>query len=110
MRTWKTRVIVCAARVLALCFLGASLFGSGAAWAEENWQKEFAEICSKTQDAMSFTPEELKVLIQRCDALVPQIEKLEESQRKVYLRRLNQCRGLFVYVLESKEKENKEKK
>jgi len=68
----------------------------------EAWQQEFDEICSKTQDAMTLTVEELKVLIQRCDALEPRIQKLDETRRKLYLRRLQQCRGLYAYVLESK--------
>jgi len=36
--------------------------------------------------------------------LKPHIEKLDESQRKVYGRRLQLCSGLLVFVLESKEK------
>jgi hypothetical protein len=73
----------------------------------EAWQKEFSDVCSKTQDAMTFSVAELKGLIQRCDALVPQIEKLDETRKKVYLRQLQQCRGLFNYVLESKTKDSK---
>jgi hypothetical protein len=69
---------------------------------DEGWQKEFDEACSKTTDAMSLSSDELHVLVQRCDALVPRIEKLDETRRKVYLRRLGQCRGLYAYVLESK--------
>jgi len=45
--------------------------------------------------------------VQRCDALEPRIEKLDESRRKVYSRRLKQCRGLYAYVLESKNNEKK---
>jgi len=51
---------------------------------------------------MSFTPDELKSLVGRCDALKPRIEKLEETQRKVYLKRLQMCRDLLAFVLESK--------
>lgn len=73
----------------------------------ESWQKQFDEVCSKTQDAMTLSVEELKSLILKCDALEPQIQKLDETRKKVYLRRLGQCRGLYAYVLESKEKEKK---
>jgi hypothetical protein len=73
----------------------------------ESWQKEFEEVCSKTQDAMTFSVDELKIFIQRCNALQPQIEKLDETRKKVYSRRLQQCRGLFAYVLESKQKDKK---
>ena len=75
--------------------------------ANESWQQEFDAVCGKTQDAMSLTTEQLKSLVQRCDALEPRIEKLDESRRKVYSRRLRQCRGLYAYVLESKNVDSK---
>jgi len=73
----------------------------------EAWQKEFNDICSRTQDAMTFSKEELTSLISRCDALKPEIEKLDETRKKVYLERLRMCRGLYAYVLESKTKDDK---
>lgn len=73
------------------------------AHAQDDWRREFDSICSKTQDADTFSPQELKELISRCDELKPRIEKLEESHRKVALKRLKMCRDLFVYVLQSKE-------
>ncbi len=75
--------------------------------AQETWRKEFDDVCSKTQDAMTFSQEELTVLIRRCDALLPQIEKLDETRKKVYLGRLRMCRGLYAYVLDSKRNEKK---
>ncbi|MGB9205417.1 MAG: hypothetical protein WCB94_15775 [Terriglobales bacterium] len=78
--------------------------------AQENWRKEFDDVCGKTQDAMSFTPEQLTDLIRRCDALRPQIEKtekLDETGKKVYLGRLRMCRGLYAYVLDEKKKDKK---
>ena len=75
--------------------------------AQESWQKEFDDVCSKTQDAMTFSQEELADLIRRCDALQPQIEKLDESRKKVYLGRLRMCRGLYAYVLDAKKNEKK---
>ena len=78
------------------------LASPAAAIAQDDWKKEFEEICSQTQNAMLFTPEELKGLVSRCDALRPRIEKLDETQKKVYLKRLQMCRDLFAYALESK--------
>jgi hypothetical protein len=75
--------------------------------AQESWRQEFDDVCSKTQDAMSFSEAELKDLIRRCDALRPRIEKLDESQKKVYLGRLQKCRGLYAYVLDAKKNEKK---
>ncbi len=77
---------------------------SGVANAEADWKKDFEDICGKTQDAMVYSPEELKALIDRCDKIRPLIEKLDETRRKVYLRRLQMCRDLFAFALESKEK------
>jgi hypothetical protein len=75
---------------------------AAAASAQDDWKKEFEDICSKTQDSMSFTPDELKSLVGRCDALRPRIEKLDETQKKVYLKRLQMCRDLLAFVLESR--------
>jgi len=71
------------------------------------WEKEFDDVCSRTQDAMSHSIEELTVLIRRCDALLPQVEKLDDTRKKIYKERLRMCRGLYAYVLESKESEKK---
>lgn len=69
---------------------------------QEQFVREFDSVCSRTQDAMLLTTDELKDSVQRCDALLPQLQKLDETRRKVYARRLEQCRGLFAYVLETK--------
>jgi hypothetical protein len=79
------------------------LFGSENAYALDDWMKEFDDVCSKTQDALAFTADELKNFLERCDALKPIMEKLDEPQRTVNLRRLKMCRGLYSFVLEQKE-------
>ncbi len=68
-----------------------------------DWQTEFDEVCSKTNDAASLSAAEVKTLIDRCDSLKPVIEKLDESTKKVYLKRLQMCRDMLVFTLESKE-------
>lgn len=78
-------------------------FESGNAYALDDWMKEFDDVCSKTQDALAFTADELKNYLERCDALKPIMEKLDEPQRTVNLRRLKMCRGLYSFVLEQKE-------
>jgi hypothetical protein len=72
--------------------------------AAQDWKKEFEEVCAKTQDAMALPLDELRTLVARCDRLKPQIERLDESQRKVYSRRLQVCRDLYQFVLDSREK------
>lgn len=52
--------------------------------------------------AMESSREELQNLITRCDKLKPQMEKLDEAPRKVYMKRLKMARDLYQYVLDSK--------
>jgi hypothetical protein len=73
---------------------------------QEAFLHEFDDVCSRTQDSMLLSKDELKELVRRCDALVPKLAKLDETRRKVYARRLEQCRGLFAYVLDSKKNSN----
>ncbi len=68
----------------------------------EDWKKEFEDICAKTQDAMALTEDELRLLIERCDRLRSVIEGLDESTRKIYLRRLKMCRDMYIFALEEK--------
>jgi hypothetical protein len=78
-----------------------------AARAREAWQAEFDDICSRSQNAMTFSQQELADLIQRCDVLMTQIEKLDGTRKKLCMGRLRKCRGLYAYVLESKRNEKK---
>ncbi|TAN39538.1 MAG: hypothetical protein EPN25_11135 [Nitrospirae bacterium] len=71
----------------------------------EDWRGEFDDICKKTNDAMSLSKEELRQLVARCDKLKAVIGTLEETEKKVFLKRLRLCQELFVYVLDSKEKQ-----
>ncbi len=98
-------------KILLLCWFLTALpvvskepLYCGIAYSQEDWGKEFDQICSKTEDAMAFSIEGLKSLVDRCDALKSRVEKLDEPQRKITLRRLQMCRDLYVFVLEMKEK------
>jgi hypothetical protein len=84
-----------------------SLAAAEAPSTQRGWQAEFDDVCSKTQDAMTLSAEELTVLIQRCDSLVPEIEQLDATRKTVFMGRLKRCRGLYVYVLDSKKNEKK---
>ncbi len=86
---------------------GSSISAAEAPSAQGGWQAEFDDVCSKTQDAMSLSAEELTVLIQRCDSLAPEIEKLDATRKTVFMGRLKRCRGLYAYVLDSKKNEKK---
>ena len=72
--------------------------------AEEAWQAEFDRVCGKSDESMSLRVEELRDLVARCEKLKPRIEASASPQKKVYLKRLEACRKLFVFVIESAEK------
>ncbi len=102
-----TRALRAALAGLALA-AGALEPGAGAApqvaraHAEDDWFGEFESICSRTQDAMSLTSDEIRALVSRCDRLKPRIEGLDPSRRKVYVKRLQQCRDVYQFVLDTR--------
>lgn len=102
-----TAVILASAIVLALLSPGGTksmLNPAGTAYAQDDWKMEFDTVCAKSQDSGAIPFEELKELVTRCDKLRLRIDKLDETQKKVYLKRLQMCRDLFSFVLESREK------
>ena len=98
--------IVLVVGLAGLCGM-PSMAAAAAPSTQRGWQEEFDDLCSKTQDAMTLSVEELMALLQRCDALLPEIEKLDDTRKKVFSGRLQRCRGLYVYVLDSKKNEKK---
>ncbi len=70
---------------------------------DQPWRAEFDEICAKTQDAMALSVDELKQLVERADKLLPQLDGLPEAERKVFAKRLQACRNLYQFVLETKQ-------
>ncbi len=103
MRSLPRSLVAALALVLAPAAVRAAAPAPSPA-AAQDWKKEFEEVCAKTQDAMALPLDELRTLVARCDRLTPQIERLDESQRKVYSRRLQVCRDLYQFVLDSREK------
>ena len=83
----------------------ATAFVVQGAQAAPAWKTEFENVCAKTQDSMALPLEELRSLVARCDKLAPLLDALEESERKVYGRRLKACRELYAFVIETREKE-----
>lgn len=89
--------------------MAAAAGGAGAAQAPAAptapaWRTEFDEVCAKTQDAMALSADELRALVARADRLRPEVERLDPSQRKVFLRRLEACRNLYQFVLDARGK------
>jgi hypothetical protein len=80
-----------------------------AAYGEDAWRTDFDAACAQSNDAMALSMPELKKAIDQCDRLQKIIETQEETVRKVYLKRLQMCRNLYVFVLETKTQELKPK-
>lgn len=83
---------------------GVAAQGQAPAPAKDAWKREFEDVCSKTQDAMTLSSDELRSLIERCDKLKPLVEGLADSQRRVFSKRLRDCRAVYQFVLDSREK------
>ena len=66
------------------------------------WRVEFDETCANTSDAMTLSPADLRTLIVKCERLQITIEQLDESTRKVFLKRVLMCKNLYQYVLDTK--------
>lgn len=68
--------------------------------AQEDWKLEFEDACRKTQTAMALSAEELTGLIDRCNKLHGRLHELKGSEKKVYAKRLEMCRDLYVFALD----------
>ena len=77
---------------------------------EEAWRADFDETCNKTTGAMTLSITELTALIEKCTQLERIIGAQEETVRKVFLKRLQMCKNLYVFVLETKQQEAVQKK
>ena len=88
----------------AILFVLMGLLACTCASAGEAWLAEFERVCGRSEESMSLRVEELRELVARCDKLRPEIEASESPQRKVYLKRLEACRKVFVFVIEASEK------
>src|SRR5512140_2707045 len=103
----RALMIILLSIMICSAFSLAPVAAPAAVTAAESWKTEFDAVCGQTDNATSMSVAELKKAVERCDALKPQIEALEATPRKVYLKRLQMCRNLFTYMLESKDKEAK---
>jgi len=68
------------------------------------WEDDLTAVITQTDRVMTLSPEELQRLVAECDRLRPLIEALPETPRKVYRRRLEMTRNLFLFTLDAKGK------
>ena len=71
----------------------------------DTWRTDFDTACAQSNNAMTLSIPELKKLIELCDQLQNIINGQDETVRKVFLKRLQLCRNLYVFVLEAKTQE-----
>ncbi len=79
--------------------------GSGSS-AQNEWIREFNDVCQATTASMALSKSQLKTRIGLADALKTQLGCLEDSARKVYTTRLRMCHDMYGFALKVKEKEN----
>jgi LPS O-antigen subunit length determinant protein (WzzB/FepE family) len=91
--------------ILTVCFILSGTLSS--AFGEEAWRTDFDTACAQSNEAMALSVSELQKLIEQCDRLQKIIETKEETMQKVFLKRLQMCRNLLVFVLETKKQEQK---
>lgn len=93
------RSLLLAAICCLACMIVAPAFGA------DDWRAEFDATCSRTDEAMNLSESELLALTATCDRLEKVISGLEPTERKVFLKRLQMCKNLFLFVLETKRHE-----
>jgi len=96
-------------KLLILAGCVSLLISLQTAYAEEAWRTDFDAACAQSDEAMALSIPELKKLIEQCGRLQKIIETQDETVRKVFLKRLQLCRNLYVFVLEAKMQEQKPK-
>lgn len=68
---------------------------------EDEWKKEFDELCGHTNEAMALPFERLNYLVERCDRLLSKIEAADNPRKKMYLFRIRKCRDLYQFIVDS---------
>jgi len=69
---------------------------------ENDFKEEFNELCGNTDIAMTLPVEKLEKLVKRCDNLMDKIKATEHLTKKTYLYRLEKCRNLYKFMIDSK--------
>lgn len=66
------------------------------------WQEEFADLSLPAAQAMDLPVGQLQSLLTRCEELKVKIQLLDETERKVYGKRLQMTCDLYRFMLDSK--------
>lgn len=71
------------------------------------WKDSFEDICSKVDASSTLNIKELEALIDQADKLAPEIQRSDDPAKKVYLRRLKNCRSMFEFSIDTKKNSGK---
>ncbi len=93
--------------IALLVLAGTFTIAPGPAFSAEAWQAAFEDICSKVDTSGSLSAKELSTLVERADKLAPEIQASSDPSKKVYLRRLKNCRAMYEFMIETKTKSEK---
>jgi hypothetical protein len=91
--------------ILAAAILLSAPLQNGFCGDPPQWRAEFDETCAYTTDAMALSIPDLQSLIAKCEKLQKTMEQLDETTRKVFLKRILMCKNLYQYVLDAKKRE-----
>lgn len=94
-------------KIILLSLFIANLVFLSFAYANENWMAEFDYVCGKTEESMDMSIEELKDMVDRCKRLKPLIENSEHPQKKILLKRLENCKKLYIYMIDVRTQQGK---
>ena len=67
-----------------------------------DWKGAFEEICGQVQSAEAMSDQEIRAMIEKADNLMPEIQASADPGKKVYLLRLKRCRGVYEFMLDSR--------
>lgn len=72
---------------------------------EDEWRAEFERACSQSNRSMVMTVKELQELVTACDRVDKLLEVQDETVRKVYRKRVQQTKNLYLFMIETKKTE-----
>jgi hypothetical protein len=93
------RNLLLAVACCVVCTIAAPAQGA------DDWRAEFDATCAQTDTAMNLSVNELVALTEACERLEKVIAGLGETERKVFMKRLQMCKNLYLFVLETKRNE-----
>lgn len=87
---------------LLLCVLASFIGTTQRLLADDiDWPQAFAELCGKTDMAMTLPPEALENLRKQSDALIDKIRLSNDAKAGLYIHRLEKCRDFYRFMLDS---------